>query len=416
MPHAARLHGRRLFLRSVAAGVAAIGVSALPTAPMPAVAASANSTAAFAAITCPTATTCFAAGTWGDAQHKYVQPLVGRLAGGKWILTRAPTPAVANGHSGRGSLEGIACATPRRCFAVGNYDVDYGQSVNRRTLIEQWDGTRWTLASRLRPPNSNTSVLTGVDCVSATKCFAVGDWHEIQSRWIQVLLAQWDGKTWSMLRAAHAPPKALDSKLRSISCGSATSCFAVGTYQLSHHPGQTLTERWDGERWAVVASPNAPAPYDSVDYLEAVSCASPASCLAVGSASTPGYDGRYQTLSLRWTGARWIFVSTPYPPSRTAYILNAAACTASNACFSVGNRIYYTTDGYPQPHAHVERWDGKTWAVANTGLASTRPLSAINCRSGTDCIAVGGGPAPVVAHWNGAAWSAESVPVVPGPA
>ena len=100
---------------------------------------------------------------------------------------------------------------------------------------------------------------------------------------------QWDGKTWSILHTPHKPPQALDSKLVSISCGSASSCFGVGTYQLSHHPGQTLTERWDGTRWALVSSPNPPKPFDDYDELTGVACASATSCLATGAQ----YDNLY---------------------------------------------------------------------------------------------------------------------------
>ena len=67
----------------------------------------------------------FAVGSYGDSRHKYLQPLVGRLANGDWTLTRAPAPNAPLDTS-RGSLSGVACATPNLCFAVGAYDTDYG--------------------------------------------------------------------------------------------------------------------------------------------------------------------------------------------------------------------------------------------------------------------------------------------------
>jgi len=415
MAHGARRHGGRSFLHRVAAGLVLLGATALPATANTANAATASPTGSFTGITCPSPTSCLATGTYGDAKHKYVQPLVGRWAADHWVVTRAPIPQPSNPQTSRGSLSSIACATSKRCFAVGSFDQDDGPGIHHRTLIEQWDGTRWTLASRIRPAGSMASVLSDVDCPSATRCFAVGQWENVDFV-TDVFLTEWNGKTWSIVKPPPIPYKVRQSRLTSISCATASWCVAVGTYQLPAQLAQTLTEHWDGTRWRWVSSPNAPKPMNYIDVLAGVSCASPTSCLAVGSQSEGGESGRYETLSLRWTGTRWIVVSTPRPAARNVYFLNGAACPANNACFSVGNRTYYTTTGYRQVHPHVERWDGKTWSVPNTGLAEQPPLSAIECRSRSDCIAVGGGPAPVVARWNGSAWSAESVPVVPGPA
>jgi len=42
------------------------------------------------------------------------------------------------------------------------------------TLIEQWNGTKWLLQPGADPPKAMNSALTGVSCVEATRCLAVG--------------------------------------------------------------------------------------------------------------------------------------------------------------------------------------------------------------------------------------------------
>jgi hypothetical protein len=414
MSHGARLIGRGLSLRRVAAALALVGTSALPTSADPASAATASPTGSFAAITCPTATTCFAAGSYGDTQHKYLQPLVGRLANGKWTLTRAPVPN-APPDTSRGSLSGVACPTPKLCFAVGAYDTDYGAGVHNRTLIEQWNGSRWTIASRIRPADSARSALLDVECPSPRLCFAVGQWDNVKSGRAEVLLLQWNGKMWSIRHAPHPPPKAIDSGLAAITCSSGTSCFAVGTYSKSKYLGQSLVQQWNGRGWAVVGSPNPPKPNNQVVGLTGVSCASATSCLAVGHGGTSGEDATPTPLSLRWTGARWVIVSTPTAPRYSLYALNGVACPAGNACLSVGTTYVYDPHTFvTNARAHAERWNGARWSEASPG-GTTPPLAAIECRTANDCIAGGGSSQPVVARWNGSAWAAAPVPVAFGP-
>jgi hypothetical protein len=65
--------------------------------------------------------------------------------------------------------------------------------------------------------------------------------------------------------------------LDDISCSSAKSCVAVGTYQRN---GKTLALRWNGSRWMRTATPNPNANYG--EALTAVSCVSAKDCWAFG--------------------------------------------------------------------------------------------------------------------------------------
>ena len=65
------------------------------------------------------------------------------------------------------------------------------------TLVEQWNGSAWTIVSSPNPTGSVTSVLSGVACVSASFCTAVGD--ATQGTSTVTLAEAWNGTAWSIV-------------------------------------------------------------------------------------------------------------------------------------------------------------------------------------------------------------------------
>jgi hypothetical protein len=358
-------------------------------------------TAALRGVTCPTAATCIAVGSSRDAQNN-AQPVVARSDGATWSFRAVPVPPVTSGlQARRGLLSSVACPTVSRCFAVGNYN----DGVTNRTLIEQWDGAKWSIVSRLRPASARQSVLTGISCPTSSACLAVGSWVTSDSV-TKALAVRWNANVWSIVTTPREDSEVRQSRLTGISCVSEASCFAVGTFSKSRILGLSLTERWDGTRWHVVASPNP----DRLGYvvLAGVSCATANACLNVGFAASSIFESRvYEPLPERWTGTRWLIVPSPTPAAPSTITLAGVSCPAADSCFAVGERI----DIKNQAASHrpvLEHWDGKTLSVMTGALDSTRGLSAISCRSRASCVAVGGTGSPLIARWNGASWSIAS--------
>lgn len=88
-----------------------------------------------------------------------------------------------------------------------------------------------------------------------------------------------------VLQPTPAPPA---SALYGVSCPSATSCTAVGAYQLADLQPGSLAEQYSGGRWQVQATTRPAA----ARILEAVSCTA-AGCTAAGYhySSTTGQAG-----------------------------------------------------------------------------------------------------------------------------
>lgn len=189
-------------------------------------------------------------------------------------------------------------------------------------LIESWNGTSWSVVAN---PSITDSSLTGVSCVRATECVAVGGYEN--SKGDEVLTEAWNATRWSV---TPSPKIASNGPigLSGVSCTTSTSCMAVGSHFVAGN-AKALVISWNGKKWSVVPSPNTTNQH--IVDLEAVSCTSPTSCVAVGS-----YD---ETLIESWNGKEWSIVSSPNKGDGGG--LNDVSCPTVAKCVAVG---YYALD------------------------------------------------------------------------
>ncbi len=156
--------------------------------------------------------------------------------------------------------------------------TDYDDLISQ-TLIERWDGTSWTIVNS---PNTNTqsNVLLGVTCGSASDCWAVGD-YAFTGSVLQTLIERWNGTSWEIVSSPNTSATQ-SNLLYGVTCGPASDCWAVGYYIVDavSNLNQTLIERWDGTSWTVVSSPNTSATQSNLLY--GVTCGSTPDCWAVG--------------------------------------------------------------------------------------------------------------------------------------
>jgi hypothetical protein len=274
-------------------------------------------------VACVAADSCVAVGSYVDASHTEV-PLVERYDGASWRIQ--PTQDFDAAYVAR--LQSVSCASSRACTAVG-FVTPVGPG-GEQALAERWDGTSWT---RQPVPLADTLLSTpfhGVSCPAIGICAAVGEW-QFDPDQLTVTAARWDASGWQ-IQSPPLPAGADRSSLSAVSCAGAEDCVAVGDTNPvpAPHYGLPLVERWDGTSWRVEAAP-APAGTDN-SPLAAVSCSAKRSCSAVGG----WFDaGGYRTLAERWDGARWAIEPTPDAPG-AADVLTGISCTSPRACTAVG--------------------------------------------------------------------------------
>jgi hypothetical protein len=57
-------------------------------------------------------------------------------------------------------------------------------------MVQQWDGSRWSLVSTPNPSGATSSELNGVACPGATTCMAAGDYQTPSTTRTRTLAAQ----------------------------------------------------------------------------------------------------------------------------------------------------------------------------------------------------------------------------------
>ncbi len=221
-------------------------------------------------VRCPSDTVCFAVGN-RDNPHSQ-STMAQRWNGTKWVALNTPIPAGAVSSQ----LTSVVCPTTSNCLAVGQYNTI---APTTKTLVMRWNGKAWTIFPSPNVPSSPVNLLNSIACTSATSCFAVGSSFVStpDSSAQQTLIEQWNGSTWSIVPSPNQL-LARDSVLSGVACQNATSCFAVGNYT-NQLVTSTLTEHWDGMSWTIVPSPNPPS--STSNELVGVTC-SAINCVAVG--------------------------------------------------------------------------------------------------------------------------------------
>jgi hypothetical protein len=149
-----------------------------------------------------------------------------------WSVVASPNA------SSNDALLGVAAVSTKDVWAVG--DFINASNVNQ-TLIEQWNGHKWSVVPS---PNVGThnNELFGVTAVSATDIWAVGDFVDPNTGTTTTVIEQWNGTAWSVVTSPN--PSASENILKAAAADqSSGQSWAVGSFFSSTSNGrQTLTE------------------------------------------------------------------------------------------------------------------------------------------------------------------------------
>jgi hypothetical protein len=173
-----------------------------------------------------------------------------------------------------------------------------------------------------------------------------------------------------------------------------------------------LVEHWNGTRWSIQPTP-IPTRRDWTGFLEAVSCTSPAACIAVGWSQDDVLGDI--PLAERWDGYSWSIQRTPHPFGIDEF--DDVSCTSSTLCIDVGHG----------QDAFAQRWDGKRWSLQSIDfgdpLGRATELTGVSCTSTRACAAVGWDDiglcaneyesdfsVPVLGFWSSGRWSLKRHP------
>ena len=347
-------------------------------------------------ISCVSAKSCMAVGENAAAANHNGAVLAETWNGTRWRQTTIKAPPGSEGSR----LTGVSCLSARSCIAVGSYFYSLpDESIRNVPISEAWNGSTWRL-TKMPQPAGSSAFAAAVSCVSAVRCVAVG---ELTTTTKQTAFAEvWNGTRWRLTKVSE-PARSL-SYFGSVSCTAATRCIAVDLY----NPRQ-LAESWNGTRWAVMKEPFAPA---SGPSLASVYCLKASFCVATGS-HYPN-PKNFAALAETWNGRTWRPSAVPAPGAGWAD-LTGVSCVSTKNCLAVGRYNFgvYENSG----KAYAAGWNGRRWRLIRVptppggkATGSGSALYSVKCVSASDCIAVGeagaeGGPGNgFSAIWNGRRW------------
>ena len=313
-------------------------------------------------------------------------------------------PSSLNPSSTENKLNGVNAVSGTNAWAVGEYVDDTTHAHD--TLILHWNGTKW---SKVTSPNPGTqyNVLQAVRAVSAQNAWAVGNYVDDQGAY-RTLILHWNGTKWSQVASPH--PSSTQSYLLGVNGGGSQGpARAVGYYEDdTSHGFRTLAAHWTGSKWVLDSTPS---PASTNNYLGGVREPAASNAWAVGEDQTVG---GLETLILHWNGTKWSRVTSPNGPDIESALASTSGASPSNG-WAVGDygdgADYFTL---------ILHWNGTKWTRVDSPSPSAidNELHSVRATSTTDAWAVGtfiSGPGvydTLIEHWNGHAWS---VVVSPNP-
>jgi hypothetical protein len=383
---------------------------------------------------CVSAANCWAVGEYAKVSGTSAATLNEALHwnGHTWSAVAVPSPGSTGPGAGNVSLlTGVRCTSSTNCWAVGYY-LKSGAELNEAL---RWNGHHWSQVATPNPggtsssSNFHFSILSSVTCVSASNCWAAGEYGRVVGGIAEVMrneVLHWNGSKWATASVPDPAGTALGNAntLYAVRCASAASCWAVGTLGTVGNPSQFRNEvlHWNGSKWGVITVPSPGGTASShVSYLYGVACTSVSNCWAVGTYGKVGTPNTYQNQALHWNGHHWSLVFTPQPDGTGAGAANSledVTCPTAVNCWAVGNYGSIDSTGAGMILNQALHWNGHHWSLVSTpdpaGLADSNSdrLYGVRCAAVRDCWAVGDaqtfGKARVnqALHWNGGKWSA----------
>jgi hypothetical protein len=199
----------------------------------------------------------------------------------------------------------------------------------------------------------------------------------------------------SMPSPAHA-----ENFINAISCASASSCMAVGNSTRHGDITHALTEHWNGAKWSIVPTPRIPDTLPGTVF-NGVSCPAQNFCLAVG------YFDRQRTLyqlGERWNGHKWSLQLPSTEGGRFFGQLESVSCPNTRMCMAVGlGGTSQRSSG-----ALAERWNGHGWTTTiRRPFPHGSTWTGVSCASADTCMAVAGAWS---GSFNGRRWTVRRGP------
>ena len=198
----------------------------------------------------------------------------------------------------------------------------------------------------------------------------------------EALFAQWNGTTWTMTTLTPAAGQSVPN-LTSVSCGTTTSCMAVG------HSARRRAGRSSWHTSGMVRAPPG-VRARSTSRRRSTTTSSTRSPASAHRSGPRGASTTRTPASATWESRRWWRYGTDRrgrrqpcpPPPASAPPSTGSRCFSATSCTAVG---YSYLDDNGDTYATLAlTWDGQTWAAPPTPNSATSPNTSYF--NGVDCL------------------------------
>ena len=313
---------------------------------------------------CKTAKSCLVVGDYYTSTSGSPASHVLALSSNGTTLRPTPTVPLPKGTTDA-VLSGVSCVTARHCVALGVADgatAAFGDDGSL-IIIETWNGAKWTLHSAAASIGSTTMLVPSVvSCATTTFCVLAGTAY---SATVKPYVASWNGKKLTTMKPAPAGGSADVVVANGVSCATASNCAVTGanlgpaSSGTSTATSTAFTQIWNGKTWqlAKVTWPKA----DVSPFTSGVSCYAAHSCEAVGMDSASDSEtSPYDATAASFKGRAGTVQSVPAPPKGDSDEFAAVSCLPWGSCVAIGETGTTTATSLA---VMTGVWNGKVWKL-----------------------------------------------------
>jgi hypothetical protein len=322
---------------------------------------------------------------WGVGSHSDPQAsdhaLGEHWSGTSWTHVPVPQPV-----GRQATLAGVDDLSPSDAWAVGQSVP--ASDLNARTLIEHWNGASWSIVPSPNPAtgiSGDEDVLTAVGGTGPNDLWAAGWDTDETTQTIFLLFEHWNGTTWS---AVPSPTPIMSAQFASsITAVSSKNVWAVGVDETGQR--RTLAAHWNGKNWSIVPTPNV-GDGTVQNLLTGVSADASGDVWASGFASNVDHRNFRVPYVLRWNGKSWVMTQLPNLGSEGS-LLSGIEVVSPTDVWAVGQ----TQESNGAILTLTEQFDGSTWSVVpspdpgSVGNLSDSSLDAVASAGGGTIFALG---------------------------
>jgi hypothetical protein len=302
----------------------------------------------FSSLSCANQGNCEAAGSYSNAAGD-VQGLIATDSNGRWtapVSLVAPVGAAANPGV---TVYQVSCGAVGNCSATGSYLNRSGDSV---PFVDNERGAHWQRALTLSLPSNalvrgQDALVRAVSCASANTCSAIGTYQDnnpISSRTEGFVVNERSGH-WGRARQIALPASNYNPFVTTtqIACSSSTDCVGVGSFISANDVTEALVVDEVNGTWhrgEALTLPSDASRFAGASVSE-VTCLS-SSCATFGTFNAT--SGAIEAMSASETGGVWTTASELTMPANAAanphvflFGFGGIACASSDDC-SVGGQ------------------------------------------------------------------------------